>query len=60
MALVQIWIDEWSNLSEIGVEGVETHMAGKNLKSSGKSRFRHIQTIYQGDTSLYFRGSINE
>jgi hypothetical protein len=22
--------------------------------------FRHIQTIYQGDTSLYFRVSINE
>jgi hypothetical protein len=34
MVLVQTWIYKWSN----GVEGVETHMAGKNLKSSGKSR----------------------
>jgi hypothetical protein len=60
MALVQIWIDELSNHSEIGAEGVETHMAGKNLKSSGKSRLGHVRTVCQGDTSLRFRGSINE
>ena len=38
MVLVQTWIDEWPKLSQTGVEGEETHMAGKNLKSSGKSR----------------------
>ncbi len=42
MVLVQTWIDEWPKLSEAGVEGVETYMAGKNLKASGKSRMKYI------------------
>ena len=38
-------------------------LTGQILAQTKKAEdigFRHIQTIYQGDTSLYFRGSINE
>jgi len=45
MVLVHPWIDQCPKLNETGVEGLEAQIAGKNLKSSGNSRMKHVWNI---------------
>jgi hypothetical protein len=60
-----VWAKMMANLFRRGISAlhIDNLIDWTNICANEKAEdigFRHIQTIYQGDTSLYFGGSINE